>query len=711
MNAPVEPRKKRVRIALAGNPNSGKTSVFNAMTGARQHVGNYPGVTVEHKEGFRRINGVELAIVDLPGTYSLTAHSEDELVARDFIVEEKPDAVIAVVDASNLERNLYLVTQLLELQVPLVLDFNMSDVADARGYSFDYNMLAELLGTPIVPTVGNKGQGIDRLLRAAVELASSTQTHKEHIVKYGREVEAEIEKLEALLEGETVLEGYPSRWLAVKLLENDEEARRKVSESGAGSDVILAQADMSIRHIEGVYDDAPEVVLAEARYGFISGACQEAVQSTVQTRHDASDLIDRVVTNRLLGIPIFLALMWAVFQLTFKLGEPPMGCIESGFEWLGGAVASVLPEGLLQSLIVDGIIGGVGGVLVFLPNILLLFLAIAFLEDSGYMARAAFIMDRVMHKIGLHGKSFIPLLLGFGCTIPAVMATRTLENRRDRLVTILVAPLMSCGARLPVYILLTGAFFGAQVAGNVIFSLYMLGIVLAIVVAKVFRKFLLPGPSTPFVMELPPYRVPTLKGILIHMWERAGLYLKKAGTIILAISVVIWALSAFPRRLELRADYDARMAAAATEGAAADLEEEFSALQLERSYAGRIGHAIAPALKPIGLGDWRIGTALFAGLGAKEVVVSTMGTLYSVGETDEESEALRGALKQDYNKLQAYALMVFVLLYIPCVAAVAVIKRETNSWAWAGFTVLYTTALAWVVSLLVYQGGLLLGLG
>jgi ferrous iron transport protein B len=710
MSATVETREERVRIALAGNPNSGKTSVFNAMTGARQHVGNYPGVTVEHKEGLRKIDGVELTIVDLPGTYSLTAHSEDELVARDFIVEEKPDAVIAVVDASNLERNLYLATQLLELEVPLVLDFNMSDLAESLGYRFDYERLSALLAAPIVPTVGNRCQGIDRLLRAAVEVARGPQGCQEHIVKYGREVEAEIEKLEALLDGESALEGYPTRWLAVKLLESDEEVCRKVSESGAGSNAILAQADKSIRHLEGVYDDAPAVIMAEARYGFISGACQEAVQSTVQSRHDASDLIDKVVTSRLLGIPVFLALMWAVFQLTFKLGESPMGWIESGFEWLGGAVASVLPEGLLQSLIVDGIIGGVGGVLVFLPNILLLFLAIAFLEDSGYMARAAFIMDRLMHKIGLHGKSFIPLLLGFGCTIPAVMATRTLENRRDRLVTILVAPLMSCGARLPVYILLTGAFFGAQ-AGNVIFSLYMLGIILAIVMAKVFRKFLLPGPSTPFVMELPPYRVPTLKGILIHMWERAGLYLKKAGTIILAISVVIWALSAFPRRLELRADYETRMGAAATEEAAAGLEEEFSAVQLERSYAGKIGHAIAPALKPIGLGDWRIGTALFAGLGAKEVVVSTMGTLYSLGETDEESEALRGALKQDYNKLQAYALMVFVLLYIPCVAAVAVIKRETNSWGWAGFSVLYTTALAWVVSLVVYQGGMLLGLG
>ena len=704
-------RKKQIRIALAGNPNSGKTTVFNAITGARQHVGNYPGVTVEHKEGHRKIDGYELTVVDLPGTYSLTAHSQDELVARHFIVEQRPDVVIAVVDASNLERNLYLATQILELRAPLVLAFNMSDRAESLGYRFDYEKLSTLLGAPIVATVGHKGERIDELLHACVNVATSAPAGHDGVVHYGREVEAEMEKLGALLEDESALDAYPTRWLAVKLLEDDEEVRQKVQESTGKAAAILAQADKSIQHLRGIYDDLPAVVMAEARYGFISGACQEAVESTVEGRHDASDLIDKVVTNRLLGIPIFLALMWAVFQLTYKLGEPPMGWIESFFEWSGGVAGSVLPEGLLQSLMVDGIIAGVGGVLVFLPNILLLFLAIAVLEDTGYMARAAFIMDRIMHKIGLHGKSFIPLLIGFGCSIPAVMATRTLENRRDRIVTILVAPLMSCGARLPVYILLAGAFFGARAAGNVIFSLYMLGIVMAIIMAKVFRKFLLPGPSTPFVMELPPYRVPTLKGVVIHMWERGGLYVKKAGTIILAVSVVIWALSTFPRRMDLRADYEARIAAAATEDAAGALEEEFAAVQLERSYAGGIGHAIAPLLKPIGLGDWKIGTALFAGFGAKEVVVSTMGTLYSLGETDEESEALRGALKQDINQLRAYTFMVFVLLYVPCMAAVAVIKRETNSWGWAGFTVLYTTALAWVVSLVVYQGGLLLGLG
>ncbi len=702
---------KKLTIALAGNPNSGKTTVFNAITGARQHVGNYPGVTVERKEGYCKFNDHEITVVDLPGTYSLTAHSLDELVARNFIVEERPDVVVAILDASNLERNLYLATQLIELEVPLVLDFNMSDVASSMGYRFDYDQLSALLGAPIARTVGHKGEGVDDLLRVAVEVATSDRPRDEHIVHYGRDIEREISKLEGLLAAEPSLEQYPARWLAVKLLESDQEIREKVVQRSANWEQILHQAEASINRLQKVYDDLPEVVIAEARYGFISGACEEAVRSTVEARHDLSDRIDTIITNRLLGLPIFVFLMWLVFQLTFKLGEPPMGWIETFFGWAGEQVAALVPAGYIQSLLVDGIIAGVGGVLVFLPNILLLFLAIAFLEDSGYMARAAFIMDRIMHKIGLHGKSFIPMLIGFGCNIPAIMATRTLENRRDRLVTILVNPLMSCGARLPVYILLTGAFFSPKAAGNIIFSLYMLGIALAIIMAKLFRKYLLPGPSTPFVMELPPYRLPTLRGLVIHMWERGWLYLKKAGTIILAISVIIWVLSTFPRQTTLEQNYEARIEAAADETLAASLEEELASKQLERSYAGRIGHLIAPALRPLGLGDWRIGTALFAGFGAKEVVVSTMGTLYSLGETDEESEGLRNALKENLNPLKAYVFMVFVLLYVPCMAAVAVIRRETNSWRWPLFVVFYTTALAWVASLVVYQGGLLLGLG
>ncbi len=708
--------EKKLTIALAGNPNSGKTTVFNAITGARQHVGNYPGVTVELKEGSCRHDGYEITVVDLPGAYSLTAHSMEELIARNFLVDERPDVVVDIIDSSNLERNLYLATQLEELEVPLVLAFNMSDTAEARGDTFNYELLSQLLGAPIVPTVGNKRQGIDELLRVAVRVATEPKPESRPRVRYGRDMEAEIRRLEAVLPQGSNLDKYPRRWLAVKLLENDSEVREGVEASAPNAQEIIAQLEKSASHLETVFHDLPEVVVAERRYGFISGACEEAVRSTVsvESRHDISDQIDKVVTNRVLGIPIFLGLMWVVFQLTFKLGEPPMGWIEGFFGWLGEVMTGLLAEGYVQSLIVDGIIGGVGGVLVFVPNILLLFLAIAILEDSGYMARAAVIMDRVMHKIGLHGKSFIPMLIGFGCTIPAVMATRTLEKRRDRITTMLVAPLMSCGARLPVYILLTGAFFSTAVAGNVIWSIYILGIVLAVLMAKLFRKFLLPGPSTPFVMELPPYRMPTLRGVLIHMWERGWLYLRKAGTIILAISIIMWFLFTFPKQSALEADYEARIEAAADEEEATGLENELAEDQLALSYAGRMGHFIAPALKPVGLGDWKVATALVAGFGAKEVVVSTLGTLYSLGgETDEESKDLQATLQADsfYSPLVAYTLMVFVLIYVPCMAVVAVVKRETNSWRWPLFVIVYTTALAWLVSLVVYQGGRLLGLG
>ena len=697
-------------IALAGNPNSGKTTLFNAITGARQHVGNYPGVTVERKEGNCVFEGRPLRVVDLPGTYSLTAQSMDEVVARNFIVDERPDVVVVIVDASNLERNLYLATQIGELDVPMVLALNMSDVAESQGYRFDHDRLSALLGAPIVRTVGHRGEGVEGLLRAAVETATSGERMHPMRVSYGRDVDRELEGLTGRVGADPSLAHYPARWLALKLLEGDAVLRRTVAAALPRDSAVLAQVRESVLRLERLYNDELEVVIAEARYGFISGACEQAVESTVEARHAVSDRIDQVVTNRVVGIPIFLVLTWLVFQLTFTLGEPPMEWIEAGFGWLGGVLTRLLPAGYLRSLLVDGVIAGVGGVIVFLPNILLLFMAIAFLEDSGYMARAAFIMDRLMSKIGLPGKSFIPLLVGFGCTIPAVMATRTLSGRRDRLVTILIAPLMSCGARLPVYILLAGAFFAPEEAGNVIFSVYLIGIVMAVLMARLFRTTLLRGPTSPFVIELPPYRLPTVRGVLIHMWERGWLYLKKAGTVILVISMVVWALSTFPRQTELERDYAKQMAGAATERAAHQLKRELAQKRLEHSYAGRIGGLIAPLLRPAGLGHWKVGTALFAGFGAKELVVASLGTLYGLGETGEESEALRAALRRELTPLQGYALMVFVLLYVPCLAAVAVIKRETNSWRWPLFTVFYTTALAWLVSTLVYQGGRLLGL-
>ncbi|MGQ9813516.1 MAG: ferrous iron transport protein B [Dissulfurimicrobium sp.] len=698
--------ESKIVVALAGNPNSGKTTIFNNLTGARQHVGNYPGVTVERKEGISQHKGREIKIIDLPGTYSLTAYSAEEVVARDVIIDERPDVVVDIIDASNLERNLYLAVEIMELDAPLVLVFNMSDIAKTRGYEFDIKKLSQLLDAPIVQTVGHKGSGMEDVLDAIVSMADAKRLERGKVVDYGPEIEEEIARIQSLLKGDLELKGlidrYGARWLAIKLLENDKEVHKKVR-----SPEIIREVRKSAAHIEELTGEHPETAIAGQRYGFISGVCKETVRSTIEIRHTISDRIDAVLTNRVLGIPIFLGLLWLVFQLTFTLGGPPGEWIEEGFKQLSMLAGGILPEGYFRSLITDGIIAGVGGVLVFVPNIIFLFLAIAVLEDSGYMARAAFIMDRLMHKIGLHGKSFIPMLIGFGCNIPAIMATRTIENERDRIVTILVNPLMSCSARFPVYTLLAGAFFAPHIAGNVIFSIYVLGIVLAIIMAKIFKKYLLPGAAAPFVMELPPYRIPTLKGMVIHTWERVWLYLKKAGTIILAMSIVIWFLSSFPANPRLEDEYKTKIEATQGKNEAKLLENELAEKLLEQSFAGRIGHGVAFFLRPIGLGDWKIGTALFAGFGAKEVVVSTLGTLYSVGGEEENVDDLKTALQKDlfYSPLVAYTLMVFVLTYVPCISAIAVVRRETNSWRWPLFMIGYELALAWVVSFIVYWGG------
>lgn len=734
--------KPKIVVALAGNPNSGKTTIFNELTGARQHVGNYPGVTVERKEGFRRHGDTELQIVDLPGTYSLTAYSAEELVARNFIIDEKPDVVVDILDTSNLERNLYLAVQLMELGIPLVLAFNMSDMAKARGYEFDIEKLERFFGARIVPTVGHKGAGMKELLDVIVltategapkvnqngekpspgNLSSRTSIRgprqQAPVINYGREIDEEVEKIESLIRTNgSIIGGYDARWLAVKLLENDKELRAAVI-----SPEVNDQIERSASHIEKVMGESPETAIAGARYGFISGACQEAVRSTIEIRHTLSDRIDSVVTNRVLGIPVFLGLMYLVFQLTFTLGDPPMGWIEGFFGWLGGAVVGWWPEGsesLLKSLLVDGIIGGVGGVIVFLPNILLLFLAIAILEDSGYMARAAFIMDRLMHKIGLHGKSFIPMLIGFGCSVPAIMATRTLENRRDRLTTMLVTPLMSCGARLPIYALIIPAFFPQVWHAPMLWIIYMIGIALAVLSAKLLRGTILKGESVPFVMELPPYRMPTLKGVLIHMWERGWLYLKKAGTIILGISILLWAMTTFPGLPdEETARFEgARQAVQAGNMGGdekveqlASIDNEEAEAALRSSIAGRIGHAMEPLLKPMGF-DWRIGTALIGAFAAKEVFVAQMGIVYSVGEADEESETLRDKLKNTYSPLVGFCIMLFCLISAPCMATIAVTKRESNSWRWALFQLGGLTLLAYVMTVFVFQVGRLLGVG
>ncbi|MGD9110490.1 MAG: ferrous iron transport protein B, partial [Phycisphaerales bacterium] len=537
---------KKLTVAVAGNPNSGKTTIFNALTGARQHVGNYPGVTVEKKEGFRIHKGYEIRFVDLPGTYSLAAYSTEEIVARNFIIDEHPDVVVDIIDSSNLERNLYLAVQILEMNMPLVLAFNMSDIAEQKGVSFDNQQLCDFFHAPIVHTVGNKAKGLNDLLDAIVETAQKPPSCTDHILNYGDEIEQELKKTEELVDREhNLAQKYGHRWLALKLLEQDKEILAK----GHNKEVVDTVA-ASVEHLAKIFGDEPEIVIADKRYGFISGACQESVKSSVELRHSGSDMADKVILNRILGLPIFAGLMYLVFKLTFLVGDPMMGWIESLFGWTADAITSLWPEGsesVLQSLIVDGIIGGVGGVIVFLPNILLLFLAIAILEDSGYMARAAFIMDRVMHKIGLHGKSFIPMLIGFGCSIPAIMGTRVLENRQSRLTTIMVIPLMSCGARLPIYALIIPAFFAPKWHGLMLWLIYVIGIVLAIVCTKLLRQTLFKGETIPFVMELPPYRIPTLRGILTHMWERSWLYLKKAGTIILAISILLWAATSYPK--------------------------------------------------------------------------------------------------------------------------------------------------------------------
>lgn len=709
---------KEITVALVGNPNSGKTTIFNNLTGARQKVANYPGVTIEKKAGVANYRGVRIHFVDLPGTYSLTAYSTEELITRNSILDERPDVVLDIVDVSNLERNLYLTCQLIELGSPLVLAFNMADVAEARGERINTEHLSGMLGAPIVPTVGNRGVGMGELLDAILDMAEKKEAYRPRKVELGREIEEEIATLSDVVERECRLqEKYPVRWAAIKLLEADKDFRETLD-----CDAALQAARRSRKHLHTVFGESPEIIISERRYGFISGACQESIQSTVELRHNLSDRIDAIVTYPGVGMLIFLGLMYLVFNIIFTVGDPLTGLIETLFAWAGAQLSAVLPAGPVRSVIVDGIVAGVGGVLVFLPNIMLLFLAIAAIEDSGYMARAAFIMDRLMHRIGLHGKSFIPMVLGFGCSVPGILATRILDNRRDRLVTMLVVPLMSCSARLPVYILLAGAFFGAPEGaerggheGKVIFSLYVLGILLAIGMAKLFRKYILVGPPSPLVMELPPYRLPTLKGVLIHTWERSWMYIRKAGTVILALAVVMWFLSTFPKSPELTQEYDAQIEAAEAAGQTARVEElrgELGTKRLRATYAGRLGGLIAPALSPLGFGDWKIATSLVAGFGAKEVVVSTLGTLYSLGE-DGDEEALEKALKKDelLGPLNAYALMVFVLIYIPCLPTVAVVWRESRSIRWPLFLIGYTTALAWLVSFVVYQGGRLVGLG
>jgi ferrous iron transport protein B len=673
-----------ITVALVGNPNSGKTTVFNNLTGAHQSVGNWPGVTVEKKEGKININGEVLRIIDLPGTYNLGNYSEDERIARDFILFEKPEIIINIVDATNLERNLYLTFQLLEMGARVVLALNMSDELKIKQMNIDSEKLALLIGKPVVPTVAIHGEGLNELLQEVLR-ESKKKDLRSFAVDYGKEIENEIINLDHhLLLNPSWENSDKSRWFAIKLLEGEMNTLQKLVKN-LNIERFIPIRDTAVKRLENLHGEEVESLIAERRYDFIQKIVAQAItrKETSEAQLSLSDKIDRIVTNRYIGIPLFLFAMWALFQFTFKVGDPFIGYIEGFFEWLTGVIEPWLvglgASELLRSFVLDGVIGGLGSVLVFIPNIFLLFLAISLLEDSGYMARAAYIMDRFMHTLGLHGKSFIPFLIGFGCNVPAIMATRTLENRRDRLITILINPLMSCSARLPVYILFAGAFFGAH-QGLVIFSLYLMGIVLAILMGIVFKKFLFKGESSHFVMELPPYRLPTLKNTWIHIWGRLSSFIRRAGTIIFAVVILIWVLSNLPAGVEFAS---------------------------QESFLGRIGSALAPIFKPAGFGTWQAAVALLFGVLAKEVVVGTLAVLYGIAELG-LSESL---IVHSWTPLSAYAFMVMTLIYVPCVATIGTIKRETNSWGWTLFVVAYTLILGWLVAVLIFQIGKYYGLG
>ncbi len=720
--------QKNITIALAGNPNSGKTTTFNNITGTRQKVGNWPGVTVEKKEGKISKFGYDLTIIDLPGTYSLTPFSIEEIIARNFVLEECPDVVIDIIDSSNLERSLYLATQLREIDCKVIFALNMADLAKTHGIKIDAKKLSELLNVPVVFTIGNKNEGINNLLKEAVKLAkSSSEIPQERKVRYNKDVENSILQLQSLIELKIAEKlPYNSRWTAIKLLEDDEIVKKRIFEkAGDEAEKILQEALSQRSYLRDRFDDEPEIIMTDERYGFIAGIIKEVHTTSIKERIDISRNIDLILTNRFIGFPIFFIFIWGMFQITFSFGAYPMEWIETGVGFLSSTLDGLLPESLFKDLLLNGIIAGVGSVIIFMPNIMILFFCIAIFEDTGYMSRAAFLMDKIMHLIGLHGKSFIPMLMGFGCNVPAIMSARTLESEKDRILTILITPFMSCSAKLPIYIVLAGTFFGVR-AGTVIFSIYLVGIVLSILTGRIFRSTLLKGADAPFVMELPPYRVPMLKSLLIHMWDRSKMFLKKMGGIILIGSVIVWTFSAFPRNIEysfdyngkiekIKAAYETGIKAGNVDNKTLEMKKDADILeitraqraeQVEKSYMGRIGKTISPLFSPIGI-DWRGGVALLTGFVAKEIVVSTMAVLHAA---EKESDALKNALlSSKMTPLSALSMMIFVLLYLPCLATVAAIKRETGSFKWMFFSIAYNTSIAWFAAFCVYQGGKFLG--
>ncbi len=717
-------RDKHIHVAFVGNPNAGKTTLFNYMSGSKEHVGNYGGVTVEAKEAHFRFEGYEFRVVDLPGTYSLSAYSTEERFVREYIMNHAPDVVINVVDASNLERNLYLSAQLIDMDVKGVIALNMYDELQKSGAQFDYQALGKMIGMPMVPTVGSKGKGVKELLREVIEVYEGRCETVRHVhINYGSEVEEGIVAVrEKLNQEKDLIANASPRFLALMLLEGDAEVVRLVKER-AGDPALLGVVEEQAARLEAIFGEKVESVITDAKYGFISGALKETFRESPLSRRRMTEYIDAIVTHKLFGFPIFLLFLFLAFYVTFTLGAYPQGWIEAGVAWLGDWVTATMSEGPLKDLIVDGIIGGVGGVIVFLPQILILFLFISFMEDTGYMARAAFIMDKLMHKIGLHGKSFIPMIMGFGCNVPAIMSARMLENRNDRILTILINPFMSCSARLPVYILLVGAFFEKH-AALVLFGLYLTGVVVAIIMAKVFKRLFFHKEEAPFVMELPPYRMPTGRTVLNHMWSKGEQYLKKMGGIIMLASILIWALGYFPvneetgkkyevKKRAVEQSYAASKAAASPELAKLLEAEEAAVLESlnreeleehqENSYIGRIGRTLEPVWSPLGL-EWKAGVSMLTGIAAKEIVVSTMAVLYQADEEADSGEiSLGDRLKaHGYTPAVAIVFLLFVLLYSPCFATLIVIAKEIGT-KWALFVMGYTTVLAWVVCFVVKQ--------
>lgn len=715
-------KRRTINVALVGNPNCGKTSLFNVASGSHEHVGNYSGVTVDAKEGHFDFQGYHFRLVDLPGTYSLSAYSPEELYVRKHIIDETPDVIINVVDAGNLERNLYLTAQLIDMNVRMVIALNMFDALQHSGNTLDYKKLGQLFGVPIVPTISRTGKGIDNLFHVIIGLyegadfmgqkeeiqdeamreyrewhdkyvpdhkygSHEEETHEfdgksyiRHIhINHGPELERSIDAVkEEICKNENIRYKYSTRFLAIKLLENDKDIEQRVIATLPNGKEVMKIRDREAERIRLSMNEDSEQAIADAKYGFITGALKETFTEKNQNTEMFTRIVDSIVTHKIWGFPIFFVFLYLMFECTFVFGEYPKGWIEWIVKQIAVLAETFIPVGPVKDLIVDGIIGGVGGVIVFLPNILLLYVFISFMEDSGYMARAAFIMDKIMHKMGLHGKSFIPLIMGFGCNVPAIMASRIIESRKSRLVTILINPLISCSARLPIYLVMIGAFFPSK-ASLVLLSIYVIGILLAVLMARIFSRFIVKGDDAPFVMELPPYRMPTLKSVLRHTWEKGAQYLKKMGGIIMVASIIIWFLGYYPNHNAYTT----------------------TAEQQENSYIGQIGKAIEPVIEPLGF-DWKMGIGLLSGIGAKELVVSSLGVLYT---NNDDINSVDLSERIPITPLVAYGYMLFILIYFPCVATVAAIKNESGSWKWAAFTICYTTLLAWVVAFLVHQVG------